>query len=61
MCEINDANLWLADSGVITDRELLPIQALSFGDTGAETEWAYLTVEPLNCHHGKYQIMFYVY
>ncbi|XP_014675066.1 PREDICTED: uncharacterized protein LOC106815147, partial [Priapulus caudatus] len=53
-----DANLnsWQQDSGLVTDKSVLPVQSVYFGDTGDETERGYHTIGPLRCYTGKKQL-----
>ena len=43
-----DNGQWHEDSGIVTDKSLLPIKRLFFGDTQAQSEGK-LTVGPLIC------------
>ena len=47
-CEIND-EVWREDEGNLTDKSSLPVTEIRAGDTGASTEYLYLTLGPLYC------------
>ena len=47
-CEKND-NVWRQDDGWLTDKEDLPVTAISVSDTGSSIEKATVTLGPLTC------------
>ncbi len=47
-CDANDSQ-WRTDEGYITKREVLPITAISAGDTGSDIEKFVYTLGPLQC------------
>ncbi|XP_006817817.1 uncharacterized protein LOC100377028 [Saccoglossus kowalevskii] len=47
-CDNND-NKWRTDEGYLTDKTVLPVTALQFGDSGDNTEEGYHTLGPLTC------------
>lgn len=53
MCELNDPGTWYNDSGIVSDPHYLPMTRVSFGDTGAAQEQAYINLAPLMCYHGE--------
>ena len=48
-CDTND-NVWREDSGVLNEKEYLPIIEVRSGDTGQSIEKGYHTVGKLNCY-----------
>ena len=51
-CNSND-NVWRFDEGYLTDRNVLPVSKLYFGDTGDESEAGYHTLGKLTCYGKK--------
>ena len=51
-CHSND-NVWRSDEGYITDRDVLPVSKLYFGDTGGHGEMGYHTLGQLTCYGKK--------
>ena len=47
-CEKND-KVWRQDDGWLTDKEDLPVTAISVSDTGHNKEKARITLGPLTC------------
>ncbi|XP_077987373.1 protocadherin Fat 4-like [Glandiceps talaboti] len=47
-CDHND-NQWRSDEGYLTDKSVLPVTKLSFGDTGDANEEGYHTLGPIQC------------
>ena len=47
-CDINDVN-WREDSGLLQEKEYLPVSEVRFGDTGP-SEYGYHTVGKLKCY-----------
>ena len=48
-CEYNDP-AWREDSGMLTNKSLLPVMQLRFGDTGGSDELGYHTLGKLRCY-----------
>merc|ERR1712002_943226 len=48
-CDSNDL-VWRSDEGYITDRTVLPVTKLKFGDNGDANEIAYHTLNALECY-----------
>ncbi|XP_078595931.1 uncharacterized protein LOC144873001 isoform X2 [Branchiostoma floridae x Branchiostoma japonicum] len=48
-CDANDAT-WRIDEGYLTDKSVLPVTMLRFGDTGQSAEEGYVTLGPLLCY-----------
>ncbi|EDO28997.1 predicted protein, partial [Nematostella vectensis] len=48
-CSSNDGT-WREDSGLLTDKDTLPVIQLRAGDTDASTEDGYLTLGKLMCY-----------
>ena len=51
-CDAND-NVWRSDHGFITDKDVLPVSKLYFGDTGGTNEKGYHTLGRLICYGKK--------
>ena len=51
-CSSND-NVWRSDEGYLTDRDVLPVSKLYFGDTDAGNEIGYHTLGKLTCYGKK--------
>ena len=47
-CDKNDST-WREDSGRLTDKDVLPVSELRFGDTGGNGEEGYHTLGKLRC------------
>ena len=47
-CDMND-NEWRKDAGWLTDKDYLPVTAISVSDTGSSWEEAKVTLGPLVC------------
>ena len=47
-CEMNDEQ-WRQDYGWLTDKEDLPVTAISVSDTGGRSEEAHITLGKLTC------------
>ena len=45
-----DDNVWREDSGLLTDREKLPVSQLRFGDNGGSNEKGFHTLGKLKCY-----------
>ena len=48
-CDMND-NVWREDSGLLDEKEFLPISEVRFGDTGDKGEEGFYTVGKLKCY-----------
>lgn len=48
-CDMND-NVWREDSGILKEKEFLPVSEVRFGDTGDPGEMGYYTVGKLMCY-----------
>ena len=48
-CDKND-NVWREDSGLLTDKQKLPVKQLRFGDTGDTGEQGYHTLGKFKCY-----------
>ncbi|XP_068724547.1 contactin-associated protein-like 2 isoform X1 [Montipora capricornis] len=48
-CDKND-NVWREDSGLLTDKQKLPVKQLRFGDTGHTGEQGYHTLGKFKCY-----------
>ena len=47
-CDTNDY-IWRSDSGYVTDKQRLPLAAISLGDTGDGPEAGKFFIGPLEC------------
>ena len=48
-CDKND-NVWREDSGILTDKNNLPVRQMRFSDTTSVTEEEYHTLGKLKCY-----------
>ena len=48
-CDNNGA-VWTSDEGYITDKEVLPVTKLKFGDNGDASEIGFHTLDALECY-----------
>ena len=46
----NNGPVWTSDEGYITDKDVLPVTKLKFGDNGDESEMGFHTLEALECY-----------
>ncbi len=48
-CDANDDYATLTDQGYMTDKAVLPVKEVRFGDTGSSSEYIYFTIGKLEC------------
>ena len=48
-CDANDGGITTTDEGFLTDKNLLPVIKMNFGDTGDSSEQGWHTLGPLKC------------
>ncbi len=48
-CDANHGTLTLTDEGYMTDKSVLPITQVRFGDNGGSSEYLYFTIWKLEC------------
>ena len=48
-CDINEDGVIYADSGDVTNKEVLPLTGIAVGDTQSSAEILYYTIGPLKC------------
>ena len=51
-CLAKDNN-WQNDKGTFLEKDIIPIDSIHVGDTGANSEWVYVTISPLKCYQSK--------